>query len=114
MAITLVNSTPVHQGVEGDKRFKVWLVAGPSSYSTGGTSFTPAEVGMSRISYCVALSQFYNGTLLVDPHLPPVSSDGTQLLLFSETGTAVDLAFKQSNAADNLSAYQGLIKVYGT
>jgi hypothetical protein len=114
MAITLSDSTPVNQGVEGNLRFKVWRVAGPSSYSTGGTSFTPAEVGMSRLAYCEACSSFYDGTTMVQPHLPPVSSDGSQLLLFNETAATVDNPHKQVTAAANLSSYIGLIKVYGT
>lgn len=114
MAFTLTSTTPVSQGVEGNRRFKVWNVTGPASYATGGDAFAPSAVGMSRIDYCVASSAFYNGTSLVQPHFPPVNSDGTQNLIFEWTSGVVNTAHAQVPAATNLSGYTGLIKVIGT
>lgn len=114
MAITLASNTPVHQGVQGSLRYKVFRVNGPASYTTGGTSFTAAEVFMSRLVFCEALSAFYDGTNLVQPHMPVLSTDGSQLLLFEWTSASVNTAHKQVTATTNLAAYEGLIRVWGT
>ena len=113
MAITLNASTPVDFGVEGRRSFKIWSVSGPASYTTGGTTFTPAEVSMSRIFYCIALGGFYNGTSITFAVLPAPAADGTQNLLFAG-GAASGVVLAQITAATNLSAYVGLIKVVGT
>lgn len=47
MALTAANFTAIDFGVIGDMRYWIGNMVGDSSYSTGGSSITPAMVGMT-------------------------------------------------------------------
>ena len=112
MPITLNSNIPLMSGAAGRNGFRVWSVAGPASYATGGQTFTAADVGLSRIDFCIA-SAFFNGTNYVVADLPATSADGTQILRFLWTGPAISGVLAQVTAATALAAYTGTLMVFG-
>lgn len=104
---SLVLATP--SGGRATRR--IYRGAGPTSYATGGDSFTAADVGLGRIDFAEVVEAFHDGTSVVDARVFD-NSDGTYRLRFFG-GSAAGAVRGQITAATNLSTYTGSIAFYG-
>lgn len=101
MALSVSNFSVVESGVMGDLRYVIATMTGDSSYSTGGSSLTPAMLGFTTGILAVTVSNVASaGSSLM---VPLKQTNGTFLL---KIYTALTPTEKTNAASDATNTYQ--------